>query len=137
VQCVVLSIGRYDDSYIITEEPEPSDRLIQNLRSAVTTGKRSHVSGIQSADPGLHMNLPFELRALETVLDESAKLLGVEVRGVVRSAEKRMKRLSDKAVRHTCVRSHHQAHCDIEEWLMGFRQARMRAVSLSLHMLVC
>jgi hypothetical protein len=99
-QCVVLSVGRYDHSYIITEEPEPGDRLIQNLHAAITTSKRSPTTLKQSqTDPNLHLQLPFELRALEVVLDEAANLLGVEVRGVVRSAEKRMVRLSDHTVR--------------------------------------
>lgn len=98
-QVVVLSVGRYDDHYIITEEPSPHDQLIQALQAAITTNKRSvYVDANAGQDAGLHLQLPFELRALETVLDEAVKLLVKEVRGVVHSAQRRLRKLTDRAV---------------------------------------
>jgi hypothetical protein len=97
LQCVILSVGRFDDCYIITEEPDPGDRLISHLRTAISTKK--NMPSTTSHDYGLHLKLPFELRCLEVVLDEAAKLLAVEVRGIVRSAKHRMVALSRQAVR--------------------------------------
>ena len=95
MQCVILSVGRYDHVYIITEEPETSDRLISALQHSVTTTQQSK----HFVDASLHAQLPFELRALETVLAEAVHLLAVEVRGVVRSAQRRLKSMEDRAVR--------------------------------------
>jgi Zn-dependent M16 (insulinase) family peptidase len=103
LQVVVLSVGRYDDHYIITEEPSPHDHLIQELHSAITTSKCSAaVAADAGQDAGLHLQLPFELRALETILGEAVKLLAKEVRGVVFSAHRRLKKLGDRAVRLIC-----------------------------------
>lgn len=92
----MLSIGSVDTHYILTEEPEPSDRLIRRMCTAVAAETETPAC---AQDPCLHGVLPFELRCLEVVLEEAAKLLMVEVRGVVRSAHLRMTTLREPAVR--------------------------------------
>jgi hypothetical protein len=75
----------------LTEEPEAGDRLVRALQQAVKLKSSANLSrDLQPQDKGLHLNLPFELRALEVSLDEACKLLAIEVRGVVLSAENRM-----------------------------------------------
>lgn len=97
MQCVIMSVGSVDEHYIITEEPEPRDHLIQRMRVAVDM--QGGLQPISMHDSGLHLTLPFELRCLEVVLEEAAKLLMVEVRGVVRSARMRMDTLNATSVR--------------------------------------
>lgn len=82
---------------MLTEEPEPSDRLVQQLKGAITTSHDAPISA--QHDRGLHLNLPFELRALEVSLDEALRLLAVEVRGVISSAKARMHTLAHGRVR--------------------------------------
>jgi hypothetical protein len=100
VQCAILSVGRFDDSFIMTEEPEPGDRLVRALEQAVKQHSAHSSGGPLPRDKELHSHMPFELRALEVSLDEALKLLAVEVRGVVLSAENRMYVLDNDRVRH-------------------------------------
>lgn len=102
VQCAILSSGRIDNQYVLTEEPDVSDKLTDKLRqmSAVSASvPRGEEHGTGGRRAGDHLNLPFELRMLEMALDEACGLLGVEVRGVVASASSRMAVLQASVVR--------------------------------------
>lgn len=93
-ECLVLSIGRVTEEYIITEEPEVHDEFIKDLIKAVREPEGIRGSAWERA---LHhdSHLPFELRALEVALSAAMQLLDVEVNGVVRAAKRRLKLLSN------------------------------------------
>lgn len=102
MQCAILSSGRIDNQYVLTEEPDVGDKLTDKLRqmSAVSAPlPRGEEHGTGGRRAGDHLNLPFELRMLEMALDEACGLLGVEVRGVVASASSRMAVLQASVVR--------------------------------------
>jgi hypothetical protein len=110
LQCVVLSTGRVERHYIISQEPELTDRLIASL-VAVSRGMDDDDGGgggglsartaRRGGDAGM-LRMPFELRMLETALDEASRLLGIEVAGVVHSGKERMANLRQPNVRSSC-----------------------------------
>jgi hypothetical protein len=105
MQCIILSSGRVDDAYIITEEPDVRDRLTTKLQDIAMSEPEKEDDPIGNARRAIdHFNLPFELRMLEMGLDESCELLGVEVRGVVSEATQRMEALQLR-VNHPEVRA--------------------------------
>lgn len=107
MQCAILSSGRVDNQYVLTEEPDVSDKLIANLRQMSCAAPEAEARGASVAQrrAGDHWHLPFELRMLETALDEACSLMGVEVRGVVTSATSRMAILHASVVRPSPVKT--------------------------------
>lgn len=95
LQCIVLTSGRIAGMYIFGEEPDISDGLTHKMQQAAMQDEGQVVPGapdMASHSPSDH-SLPFELRMLDTALEEACKLLGVEVRGVVKSGKGRIKDL--------------------------------------------
>jgi hypothetical protein len=106
MQCVVLSTARIERHFIISQEPELTDRLVAALVAVARGAGDEHVTDCKGAgtDGIMHgeaelLRMPFELRMLETALEEASRLLGVEVSGVVESAKDRMQHLRDPNVR--------------------------------------
>lgn len=114
LQCAILSSGRVDDQYVLTEEPDVNDKLTEGLRQMSTVSPQEEAPGVAPRRAGDHLHLPFELRMLEVALDEACGLMGVEVRGVVASATSRMAVLQASVVRtlpHAAATRAAPAHC--------------------------
>lgn len=99
-QCAILSSGRVDNQFVITEEPDVGDKLVKKLEqmAAMPNSLSADQDPATVRRPADHWNLPFELRMLEVALDEACSLMSVEVRGVVTSANLRMDVLQASAV---------------------------------------
>lgn len=99
LQCIVITSGRVADMYIFGEEPDISDSLTLKMKQAAVPDSLDQaapgtpdMTGHSSADH----SVPFELRMLDTALEEACRLVGVEVRGVVQSGKERLKGLEEE-----------------------------------------
>lgn len=105
--------------YIFGEEPDISDGLTHKMQKAAVQDSGQGVPGtpdMASHSPADH-SLPFELRMLDTALEEACKLLGVEVRGVVKSGKGRIKDL-EMEKSSVCLPAMHTASLSISGRLM-------------------